>query len=384
MLQTKTTEAATSSSEGTLGTAGACAVDLHDWREKSHWPGSERLASCAVDGDPRNSQTGAEIPNEGEGAKIDWLSFTLPPGPEGVEVTAFELAYGLAGKTEVPALERGNYGYSQGLRLPGNGLVFYSPDRPDMGVHCSLSSGALGLVGQSPRGLIGKVLELGGRFTRVDVALDSHTIEFSTVKEACERGDIVTRAEEITYGNTQKRVDGKWVYGGAIVRIGSRSSRKYVRCYDKAAEQKLTDGSIWTRLEVEFKAEFAQMVAVHIHNGSELRSAVCSALDFRDRSADSKVTRCPQLAWWAEWIGDVERLSFAVEAVTKTIRRSYEWLVRQCAPTLAFLDEAFGKNPRWLFNICDENRDRVPVARLKEIAAMPAALRLQLAGLAPR
>ena len=289
---------------------------------------------------------------------------------------AAELAFSLAGETGVPALDRGALGYTHGYRLPGSGVVLYNPDRLDMGVHVSLSSGALALIPQTPQELITKVLRVGGKFTRVDVALDSHETHISTIDAAIRRGDLVSRSVERTY-------QGSFVNDGYTIYIGARSSDRFVRIYNKAAEQKLTDGAVWTRVEIEFKKHQAQLAATYILQGADLRSLVFSALDFRDRTADSNTSRCPQLDWWSAWVGAVERVSFARETIVKTARRIYQWVVRQCAPSLAFLDEYLGKDPTWLYQLCDANRNRIPNARLKEIEQTPVVLRSTLAQMAP-
>lgn len=326
-----------------------------------------------ADGHPRNSNTGVVITNDAAGALIDWLSFTVPSGPGGVELTAADLVVGLCGG-EAPALDRGAMGYTHGYRLPGAGVILYNPHRPDMGVHVSLPSGALALCPHDPSSLIGLVLGVGGKFTRVDVALDTDKVHISTVIDAIKRGDLVSRSIQRTY-------QGSFVDDGFTVYIGARSSDRFVRIYNKAAEQKTGDGQTWTRAEVEFKKGQAHIAACHIHQGVDLRSLVFSAIDFRDRRADSNTSRCPRLAWWETWVGVVERVSFAVETVERTVKQAYDWVVRQCAPTLAFLDKYFGKNATWLYDLCDSNEGRIPGARLRMIDATPVTKRLILSEL---
>src|SRR4029453_1584469 len=120
---------------------------------------------------------------------------------------------------------------------------------------------------------------------------------------AIRRGDLVSRSVERTY-------QGSFVNDGYTVYIGARSSDRFVRIYNKAVEQKLKDGSVWTRCEVEFKKHQSQLAASYILQGCDLRSLIFSAIDFRDRQADKNTSRCPQLDWWAAWVGAVERVSF--------------------------------------------------------------------------
>ena len=434
-------------------------------------------ASGAADGNPRNSNTGVVITNSAQNAAtpgvVDWCSFTIPVGDDATaEVEAAGLARRLGDSSQ--ALDHGAMGYTHGFRLPGSGLVLYNPSRPDMGVHVSLPSQALQFIPYEPRDLIAMVLADGGRFTRVDVAVDTHEVHISTVDAAIERGDLVSRA------TNQEKIQS-YKSDGFTIYIGSRTSDRFTRIYNKQAEQGLAaaqpysgpeqqalqdadqalqdarmavleaniakqgaeqsrkdaklswltarlgtdkgalelarerlketkqakqstgaallkarrmhlveqqalqdaqqalqdarqqalqdanqavqderDGKIWTRAEVEFKGGQAQTAACHILQGVDLRSLVFSAIDFRDRSADSNTSRCPRLAWWEQWIGAVDRVSFAVvQTVVDTVERAYEWVRKQCAPTLAFLDDYFGKNPIWLYQMCDANKHRI-------------------------
>lgn len=323
-------------------------------------------SASAGERNPRTSNTGVVFTNT---ALIDWLAFTVPTGAEGVEITAADLVLRVCGEPDVPALERGAMGYTHGFRLPGSGVILYNPQRPDMGIHCSLPSGALALCRKEPKELIALVLSAGGKFTRVDVALDTDKTHISVVFEAIQRGDLVSRSVQRTY-------QGSFVDDGYTIYIGARSSDRFVRIYNKAAEQKIDDGRIWTRAEVEFKKGQAQIAAAHIYQGIDLRSLVFSAIDFRDRAADTNTSRCPRLDWWGAWVGVVERVSFAVETLEKTVKQVYDWVVRQCAPSLAFLDKYLGKNTTWLYELCDTNSYRIPNGRLKLIEETPLTKRM--------
>lgn len=322
---------------------------------------SERVPATAES--PRQVIRGQKLQRPGVGI-IDWLSFTLPV-PDGQMPD--DLACWMLGKLPEGAtlMERGQHGYDAGWRLPGGGLVLYHNGRRDMGVHVSLPAGCLALLDGDPMTVITWVLVEGGHFTRVDVALDSDQVTMAQVTAAVRAGNIVTRCAEIDFVETTCRDNkGGWEYGGSIVRIGSRSSRRYVRIYDKAAEQKIDDGSVWTRCEVEFKAEHAQLAALHIAEGADLRSLIYSSVDFRDRAADSNTSRCPQLDWWSTWIGSVSRVSFAIKkAIEDVVDRAMEWVRKQCAPTLAFLDAFKKHDATWLFNLVDNNAHRISPER---------------------
>lgn len=322
--------------------------------------GATSAVGSAIDAaqpNPRNSNTGVVITNSAENtstpAVVDWMSFTVPVDEDTTtEATAADYARRLGDCSQV--LDRGALGYTHGWRLPGAGVVLHNPARPDMGVHVSLPSEALQFIPYEPRDLIAMVLTEGGRFTRVDVAVDTHEVHISTVDEAIQRGDLVSRA------TNQEKIQS-YKGDGFTIYIGSRTSDRFTRIYNKQAEQGLpAEDDIWTRAEVEFKGGQAQTAACHILQGVDLRSLVFSAIDFRDRAADSNTSRCPRLDWWEQWIGAVDRVSFAiVQTITDSVERAYEWVRKQCAPTLAFLDNFFGKDPTWLYSMCDANEHRI-------------------------
>jgi phage replication initiation protein len=318
-------------------------------------PCSDRGATDAK-GVPPASNTGVQITEST--ATVDWLSFTMPFSGEGftTETAAREVKDLLSDAGE--PLERGAMGYTHGWKIPGGGRVLHRPDRPDMNIHVSLPSGALPYLRIAPMDLLRWVFANGGRVTRLDVALDNYETPIAVVDEAIRAGHLVSRSTNRTYQG------GYNEGGGFTIYIGSRSSDRFVRFYDKAAEQGRGDGEVWTRCEVEFKGDQAQAAAHHILNGVDLRSLVFSAVDFRDRSSGDNVTRCDRLDWWSAWVGAVDRVKFAVtSAVVKTAEQVYEWVRKAVAPSLAFLDEFFGKHPTWMFELVDANKHRISSER---------------------
>ena len=287
-------------------------------------------------------------------AFLDWLEFTLPVG----QSNPLEVAERLLSKLPPGAqpLEYGRMGYTHGWRLPAGGLLLYNPYRYEMGVHCSLPSGLLALLDKSPEDVIKLVLLQGGKFTRLDVAIDTDQVHISEIDAAVRYGNLVSRSQKRDYRGS---------YGGEgfTIYIGSRSSSRFIRIYDKAAEQKVE--GVWTRCEVEFKAKQAQRAADHIASGTDPRALIVSSLDFRDSSADSNISRCPQLPWWSAWVGSVKRVSFAVrKAVDEVVKRAEQWVRKQVGPTLAFLDKVkMSRDPHWLFRLCDDNGFRISTER---------------------
>jgi hypothetical protein len=105
------------------------------------------------------------------------------------------------------------------------------------------------------------------------------------------------------------------------------------------------------------------MAARHLLDGCDPRSLIVSAVDFRHVD-DSNVSRRSRVGWWEAWIGAVKRISFAIrKTVVETVERAYEWVRKQVAPTLAFLDQFFGKDALWMYRLCDANEHRISPER---------------------
>jgi DNA relaxase NicK len=97
------------------------------------------------------------------------------------------------------------------------------------------------------------------RVSRIDLAINLHegTVTPQGMYKAYENGDVKApiREYDLTLG-TRDNIKGETFY------LGSRTSERYVRVYDKAAEMKIVDGDAWVRFEMEMKGMKAR-AAVH-------------------------------------------------------------------------------------------------------------------------
>lgn len=296
-----------------------------------------------------------------DSAHIDWLAFTLPclGGESPASLSEWILTKLPLGATP---LERGRMGYDRGWQVPGGGLVLFHPNQRDMGVHVELNADTLGIMDNNPVALVAWVLVEQGKITRMDVAIDTDRVTMQQVIDAQENGTLVSRAQN-------RRLVHGYHDNSNTLYIGAPSSRRLVRFYDKAKEQKLEDSSVvWTRCEVQLRAEQSQAAAIHICDGKSLADLVFSCVDFRDNT-DTNITRRERCPWWSEWVGAAVKLSFAPgKKLTETVEQVYEWVRKQVAPSLAFLDKFFERDPRWLFDMLDANQYRVSAHRLALLA----------------
>ena len=300
---------------------------------------------------------------------VDWYAFTIPCSKD---ITPSELAADIA--SWLPAytsmLERGMMGYTNGVILPGQGRVLWNDERPDMGVHVELPSKCLKLLEVDAVQLCGWVHLREGKATRVDIALDTDQVHMNQIVEAQNGKCLVSRAQD-------RRLIYNYRDGSQTLYVGSPQSRRLVRFYDKALEQESRTGEVhvgvWTRCEVQFRRDQANMVSEFIGLGSGLTDIINSCVDFRATWQDSNISRCDRLSWWDEWLGKAEKVSFAVgNVIADVIGQAYTWVDKQVAPTLAFLDRALGFAA--LDALIDAARSRIPEYRLRVLSAMEAAI----------
>lgn len=338
----------------------------------------------AAKGNPHVNNMGVVIPShltnaadpsavDRNRAGVDYIAATLPctnQGGNDLESMAYNVAKYLYPDIEPEYQEFGGQGYTHSFGVP-HGRIMFHPQRPEMGVHMKLGGQALALLTITPLELISTVVAMDGHFTRLDPFMDSDTVTMGQIFQS-EKG-LVSNARA-----DKRKFWGNWSTGEAeTITIGSRTSGKYVRIYDKAVEQGV-DGT-WTRLEVELKSDVAHQAALYLLEGKTVQDLITSSIDFRDRTADEKVTRCPRLSWWEDWLGKATKLTFSVEkAIEKTVVETFDWLKRQVGPTLSFLHQYFDQNPNWLPEFCDDNKPRISPTRRQMIAATPLPKRLEV------
>lgn len=190
---------------------------------------------------------------------VDWLSYTLKWGSKYLPVSfkhrsLVVLAENVSGHIGQWMQGKGFKGYTVGIHsLDVDGLsVFMHPSRPDMGIHVSYSGRALARMAIPD--LLRFVHEAGGSVTRLDIAVDVfHQWDIRELKRAADAKEWDCKVKK-----KPVLLDGE----GLTLYIGSRTSEKFLRIYDKAAESGTPFA--WTRIELECKAEFARGVFGHL------------------------------------------------------------------------------------------------------------------------
>lgn len=167
--------------------------------------------------------------------------------------------------------------------------------------------------------------------TRLDFAVDIRDEDFtiSDLLTAWDNGTMRTSAE------TVDRVQRKGKGGkdlGQTVYIGSRSSERLVRCYDKGAQ--LNIGEKWARIEIELKGRWAIATAKEMASGRTveagkgvIRQFVTSGVAWFDNAlakgkGDGYVVPDKRAQTDHEkWL-----MNIAVPAVLKAIQSDVDWV----------------------------------------------------------
>jgi len=251
-------------------------------------------------------------------ATIDWLAFTLHWNQHALQ--NFRQGYDLAA---LASIVTGHYA-AWIPQKPRNGysLVVSAADRtglcvmasqPDsaMGVHVSWSGSALREV--DPRSVLRQALAAGATVRRIDLAVDiPEGFLGHILYQMLENGSAVTSSR--TYQHITSNT-------GWTVYVGSRTSEKFLRIYDKQAEAGL-DHPL-TRVELECKNDYAEGIAKHIdqegyHQFPGIITAFC---DFRN------------VTWWTQNLTS-PTLSPGIPKKEKT-SDTKRWLMESVAPALA-------------------------------------------------
>lgn len=247
----------------------------------------------------------------------DWLSFTCP-SDNGLYI---ENSIPLGAELGDPDSDA-KHGYTRSRRFESGAVIMWSAERTDMGVHVVLSGSALRWIGLNGMDCL-KVLywakKLGGRVSRIDMAVDVTNSGLTLAMLRKEnRNPYKGKGRTPKYTPVGDDEDGWTLY------IGSRTSDKFLRVYDKAKEQgdKTAD---WKRIEIECKG----MVAHYV--GDTLASATLNEAYTLASTLIRTMVDYPLICWKQALSSEVVGLSLP----KKTERDTIGWLVSACAPALA-------------------------------------------------
>src|SRR5689334_6433425 len=248
---------------------------------------------------------------------VDWISATFDP--EQYTNLMFGLHDGMS-LSRVKAVP--TRGYTQAIELESGLRLNWHEANEGQGMHMVASGSCLRWYyahGKDWRELFAVIDSCGGRTSRVDLAFDVKNTKLSPV-DLCKPNLRAYKGKGRTPKfNALLGGDGSWT-----LYIGSRSSEKMLRIYDKAKEQG-DYASDYIRIELETKGEVARAVG---WNFAREATASCMgmALGLVKGVADFDLA-----AWDRSLSGNVVGFSLPQGKA----RDTFGWLVKVCAPALA-------------------------------------------------
>ena len=188
--------------------------------------------------------------------------------------------------------------------------------------------------GDFPRLLWG-LSERGCNVTRLDLAFDDFTglIDIRQMADQAEQHHYTARSQRRTI--TLDCPDGDLDHDGISVCHGSRSSRIFIRCYDKRCERGRYELPHWIRLEIQFRAEDAQGVSRALLSdsiGHVFSGVLANYLTYRDEvPSDSNRRRWPISEWWDALLRGIDPISVHTKKdVVYNLSKLNDYVFGQC------------------------------------------------------
>lgn len=297
---------------------------------------------------PPSSDTVARItvPSENQSI-IDWFAFTVKTREPDDVIKMLGFSRSLFENTE-----RGGMGYKSCLRF-GHISVFYDGNE-NMGCHVEMSGQGCREFETSNhnwRDLIATIKLQNGKFTRLDIALDTvdGSLPLKKIRRAVNLGQVrsnftsVRTIESATLSPDGLKNKSQTVY------FGSGLSRCMFRLYDKAAQSGLnteTYSPFWIRFELQLREDRAAIAADEILRKQNLgyvaTGIINQYLSFIDPKSDSNRSRCLLLPWWFNWLQHTDKLKITVQKALRLISQVKDHIRKQYGPSLAMIVKAVG------------------------------------------
>ena len=181
------------------------------------------------------------------------------------------------------------------------------------------------------------------RVNRLDLAVDNCPFKPSDLNKSAREGAIRTKSHRETVGFRENYAEINEVggVGTEAFFMGSRESGRYLRCYDKHGP---------TRFEVEYKAEWADRLAVDFFiDGSPWDTGIGYIRDFVDfldqdvnelRNKDKSADLGKHLVgWWAALVNDLGRAGVKLVQTAKeiTVKRVQDWIEHQVSAAFSIV-----------------------------------------------
>ncbi|WBF54050.1 replication initiation factor domain-containing protein [Macrococcoides canis] len=300
--------------------------------------------------EPPTSNTGAERTNKCElSACVDWVQVTFHHPPISAIINEV-LKLPITHFKDEPG---GAYGYNRKMKY-SKLKIYYSDTRSDMGKHFELTGTAcrefeahLQNLKMTWQDFFKLCLEYGGKFTRIDIAIDDYVTYLSipALIKKIDNGECVSKFK------LAKIIQGKNIANGgnrgSTLYIGSEKSNLFCRFYEKNYEQaykrnmEVEEIGLWNRYELQVRNKKAIVLVDMLIKQPDIAYVIRSILNESVRfvskpalSNDTNRKRWPLYRPWALFISKASKISLTMKPEVKSIQDNISWLIRQVSTTL--------------------------------------------------
>ena len=285
----------------------------------------------------------------------DWVEFTI----QNLEYTKVIEKLFHVNVDDCTYQDGGVNGYNQTWTLAHKIRIMKNNKNPVMGVHVLLSGFACREfedLGYDWYSLFSSVLALGGKFSRIDVAIDMFKKYFSIrqLDKKLRAGEVTTKFRTVNYTQSYKVGHGDDNDLGETLTLGKRGSNIHIQFYDKLKEREQAGYKIdekinwWLRCELRFRKDLADQVAKEFVDQYELSNFIFSVLknyiDFKEVGTATRIERCKTWKNWQNFVGDVEKIQLAKKSVQSTIQKKDRYCIIQTAKSIAMLVTLFNED----------------------------------------
>lgn len=298
--------------------------------------------------------------------KVDYLNFTTRRSLVDVIALFSYLSNPLI------ADEKGMYGYSFRMSSPDGVMVLYSAGRADVHVQ---------MTGRACDKELYHLLDLvspDDNVTRLDVAIDCIGSGFtcSEIWGYLCRGSFASVSSSIRQiegllsrkagtspedASLSERFSKSRSNTGHTIYVGSSSSDRMLRIYDKGAESET--GADWLRFEIQLRRASANQFFIEAVRGGDFLNKSLALLNrqlvlFTD-GQESKIVnrnydRCERHPFWAALTDNLESLKLKIPKAIKELRNAIRY-VKNCGSAIKMLKQSMPDFPEFFDSVVQDS-----------------------------
>lgn len=191
--------------------------------------------------------------------------------------------------------------------------------------------------------LIERIKAYGYHVSRLDIAYDdfSGVIDLETMANQARKFFFTSRLQRCSVLSESKISETETA--GLTVGHGSKSSKIYIRCYDKRYERSaINEIDHWVRFEIQLRDENAMgFINYSAPLGVKFSGVVSNYLTYREPCSDPNKRRWKISPWFSAFLGDSEKIRISTKKTEDYNRDrfdSYIWSLRNVIKTAILLD----------------------------------------------